>query len=154
VIVSGEVPTTKSKLLAVGTAWGELHHKCVVAAALFRILLVHPVVPRGENDGYAPCTCNHVPGADFPENSGLSSNHRRSTRTYWRSCVEKSASSWAYDVVTTVGGLGVVAKNVVVSKRAVENVSPPTLRNDAGIPAAMPITYSASKSASPSWSLQ
>jgi hypothetical protein len=138
------------KLLAVGTAWGKLHHKCVVAAALFRILLVHPVVSRRENNGCAPCTCSHVPGADFPADSSLSSNHRRSIKTYCMSCVEKRASSRAYDVVTTVGGLAVVVKNVVVSKRAVENVSPPTLRNDAGIPAAMPMTYSASKSASSS----
>jgi hypothetical protein len=119
------------------------------------------VVPRGKNNRDAASTGGHVSIADLPARARVRIKKKKKkhgpqdkTRTYCKSCGENWASSRPYDVVTTDGGLGVVDKNVVVSKRApaksdatslivgsdVSLSMVPTLKKDVGIPAARPIT--------------
>jgi hypothetical protein len=63
------------------------------------------------------------------------------TSTNWVSLSEYQSSSSPYEVVITDGGLGVLARYVVVSRRADMKSALPTVRNSTGTPVASPTVY-------------
>jgi hypothetical protein len=101
------------------------------------------ITGRGEN-GDAASTKSHVTIADLPMARACMSGVCMLSMdgTYLASLSDRSVSSDPYEVDIADGGLAMLARYVVVSRRAWLKSKPPTLRKYVGTFVAMPTVYS------------